>query len=72
MKAKTLPRSVPGMGIICNLAKEMWNKDTTVEGKWSALRSSLTEAAESVLGKMTGYQLDWYKDSAESLESLIE
>ena len=36
---------------VCSLAKEKWTAEGTVEEKWTAISSALTEAAQSILGK---------------------
>ena len=36
---------------VCSLAKEKWNAEGTVEEKWTAIKTALTETAQSVLGK---------------------
>ena len=40
--------------------------------KWSAIRSSLTESAESILGTERRYHLHWFIKSAASLEPMLQ
>ena len=44
-----LLRTIPRM--VCSLAKEKWTAEGTVEDKWMTIKTALTEAAQSVLGK---------------------
>ena len=53
-------------------AKELWTVDSPIDDQWSALRSALTEAAKSVLGTEKHKQPDWFLDSAELLEPLLQ
>ena len=50
----------------------MWREGGTVEEKWSALRSALVTAAESVLGTKRRSQIDWFREKAASLEPLLQ
>ena len=56
---------------VCSLAKEKWNVEGTVEEKWTAIKTALTETAQSVLGKEGRYNPDWYKENVVMLEPLF-
>ena len=53
-------------------AKEAWKNGGTVEEKWSALRSALTESAQSVLGIDHRRHPDWFREKAAVLKPLLE
>ena len=43
-----------------------------MEEKWTAIKTSLTEAAQSVLGKEGRYNPDWFKENEVTLELLFK
>ena len=57
---------------VCSLAKEKWNAEGTVKEKWTAIKTALTETAQSVLGKKGRYNPDWYKENNVMLELLFK
>ena len=57
---------------VCTKVKELWKNEGTVEEKWTAIRSALTETAQSVLGKENRRHPDWFKESAGELKPFSE
>ena len=53
-------------------AMEMWEDNGTVEEKWASIRSALVEAAEEVLGHEKRQHPDWFQESSEILEPLLQ
>ena len=47
------------------------NEHTTVECKWSRLRTAVTESAEETLGFQKRRQPDWFTESKDTLEPLL-
>ena len=52
-------------------SKETWKANSSIEEKWSALRSALTETAKEVLRTEQCRHPDWFRGSIESLEPLF-
>ena len=57
---------------VVSLTKEKWTAEGTVEEKWMAIKTALTEAAQSVLGKEDRYNPDWFKENEVLLEPLFK
>ena len=57
---------------VCTKVKELWKNEGTVEEKWTAIRSALTETAQSVLGKENRRHPDWFKECADELKPFFE
>ena len=53
-------------------AGELWLREGTVEEKLTAIRSALSETAQSVLGKECRRHPDWFKESSVDLDSMFE
>jgi len=52
--------------------EEEWCTDSSVEDKWSAMRTALCEAAESILGTTGRRQADWFVESQDVLKPFFE
>ena len=52
--------------------KEQWLEDGSIDEKWRAVRSALTDAAKSVLGVEKRRHPDWSRENALSLEPIIQ
>ena len=48
-----------------------WKENGTVTEKWSAIRTSLTNAAETVLGTRRRQYPDWFTENSDNLEPLF-
>ena len=48
-------------------ARAVWPKEGMAKDKWNAVRTALTEAAESQLGRVKGHQPDWFQESLDEL-----
>ena len=46
--------------------------DTSCEEQWNVMRSALTEAAETTLGRGRRRQVDWYVEARDTIEPLLE
>ena len=42
------------------------------EDKWSAMRSALTEAGETILGTQRRYHPDWFRESVAAIEPILK
>ena len=52
-------------------ASKAWKENGTVTEQWSAIRASLTEAAETVLGTEHRRYPDWFSENSQNLEPLF-
>ena len=52
-------------------ASSSWCDESSVEEKWSAVKSALISTAEEVLGEASRAQPNWFRESLESLEPQI-
>ena len=53
-------------------AKEQWKVDGSIQDKWVTIHSALTEAAKSTLGVEKRRHPDWFRESANSLEPVLQ
>ena len=53
-------------------AQSKWHPDGSVEEKWRTVRGALTEAAEAVLGIENRHHPDWFRESADTLEPILQ
>ena len=52
--------------------KAKWKNEGSAEEKWTLLKSTLCEAAESTLRKQTRRNADWFVESAPKLKPLFD
>ena len=52
-------------------AGEPWLDDDSVARRWDVVRTALTSAAEEVLGTTTRHQPDWFQESLDQLQPLL-
>ena len=52
-------------------ASKAWKENGTATEKWSAIRASLTEAAETVLGTEHRQYPDWFSENSQNLKPLF-
>ena len=57
--------------VVGRRARDSWDSDKSVEEKWSALSSAMTEAAKSELGTDQRRHPDWFRENHEHLEPLF-
>ncbi len=57
---------------VCEMVRESWEQEGSVEEKWTSVKSALCKSAELVLGKAKRRQPDWYQESSAVLQPLIE
>ena len=54
------------------IAKEQWKVDGSIENKWATVGSALTKAAKAALGVQKRRHPDWFRESASSLEPILQ
>ena len=52
-------------------ARAVWPEEGMAENKWTALRTVQTDAADSWLGRVKGYQPDWFQESLNELKAIL-
>ena len=57
---------------VVETAQSRWPPMGSVEEKWQTVRGALTEAAESVLGIEKRHHPDWFRESADALEPVLQ
>ena len=53
-------------------AQSEWPQGGSAEDEWSAMRSALTEAGETILGTQRWYHPDWFRESAAAIEPILK
>ena len=51
---------------------EQWKANGTISEKWAVIRSALTEAANTALGVEKRRHPDWFRESIDSLEPILQ
>ena len=51
---------------------EQWKTTGTISKKWAVIRSALTEAAKTALGVEKRRHPDWFRESVDSLEPILQ
>ena len=57
---------------VCNTVKETWKETGSLEDKWNALKSTLTDAAKTTVGLDKRKHPDWFKENRSALEPLFQ
>ena len=53
-------------------AAESWPEEGSLEEKWTAVRSALTETADQQLGRVSGNNPDWFGEAMGHLTPLLQ
>ena len=66
------PLKVKFVEEVLKRAHAVWPTDGDVDEQWSVLRTALTESTASVLGYEKSYQPDWFRESFNTLDPLLQ